>query len=91
MAPLGELLTRLPFGPSYPGAAAGPTFELFYQSGYLLPHRQAAWHVMEERLRQGAEFARGIHGFSDPVLTKVAAFLETSADRLAMAGAEVRA
>ncbi|MPZ13504.1 MAG: hypothetical protein GEU73_03620 [Chloroflexi bacterium] len=58
--PLGLLLTRLPFGPSHPGATGAPTFELFYSSGYLLPNRHAAWLLLEERLRQTAEFARRI-------------------------------
>ncbi len=40
--PLGEALTAMPFGDVRPGMNAGPTFELFYGSGYQLPHRQAA-------------------------------------------------
>jgi hypothetical protein len=40
--PLGDLITRLPAGPEYPGQAAGPSFELFYESDYVLPHREAA-------------------------------------------------
>ena len=55
--PLGELLTTLPFGPSAPGRTAGPTFELFYVGGYLLPHRQAAWTLIAERMRQAAGLA----------------------------------
>src|SRR5262249_22207642 len=73
MAPLGELLTRLPFGPSYPGMMAAPTFELSFQSAYLHPHRGPAWRVIEERLRQGAEFARRIER-TDPALSKTATF-----------------
>ncbi len=89
LSPLGELLTRLPFGPTHPGLNAAPTFELFYQSGYLLPHRDAAWRVMEERLRQAAEFARHIEGISDPVLVRVVASFEKLAERLARARAQV--
>jgi hypothetical protein len=55
--PLGQLLTTLPFGPSAPGRTAGPTFELFYIGGYLLPHRQAAWTLIAERMRQAAGLA----------------------------------
>jgi len=58
--PLGQLLTTLPFGPSAPGRTAGPTFELFYIGGYLLPHREAAWTLIAERLRQAAALAKRI-------------------------------
>jgi len=58
--PLGQLLTTLPFGPSAPGRTTGPTFELFYIGGYLLPHREAAWTLIAERLRQAAVLAKRI-------------------------------
>lgn len=83
--PLGQLLTRLPFGPDHPGRTAGPTFELFYQSGYVLPHRQAAWTIIEERLRQAAEYARKIGSRLDPVIGTVATALDAAADDLAAA------
>jgi len=60
MKPIGQLLTTLPFGPSAPGRTAGPTFELFYIGGYLLPHRDAAWTLIAERLRQAAALAARI-------------------------------
>ena len=60
--PIGQLLTTLPFGSSAPGRTAGPTFELFYIGGYLLPHRQAAWTLIAERLRQAAGLARRLEG-----------------------------
>ena len=56
LRPLGELATTLPVGPEHPGMNAGPSFELFYGSGYLLPHRDAAWALLHERLGQLAEF-----------------------------------
>ncbi len=56
LKPLGDLVTTLPAGPEYPGRTAGPSFELFYESDYVLPHRQAAWILLTERLRQAAEF-----------------------------------
>src|SRR5262245_37428155 len=43
LRPLGDLITTLPVGPEYPGRNAGPSFELFYESDYLLPHRESAW------------------------------------------------
>jgi hypothetical protein len=54
--PLGDLLTTLPVGPSQPGLNAGPSFELFYESDYLMPQRAAAWTLLEERLRVAAAF-----------------------------------
>ena len=54
--PLGDLVTTLPAGPEYPGRTAGPSFELFYESDYLLPHREAAWIMLTERIRQAAAF-----------------------------------
>ena len=58
--PLGDLITTLPAGPSYPGVSAGPSFELFYESDYLLPHRDAAWALLTERLDVAAEFCQQI-------------------------------
>jgi Ferritin-like len=54
--PLGDLVTTLPAGPDYPARTAGPSFELFYESDCVLPHREAAWILLTERLRQAAEF-----------------------------------
>ena len=57
----------------YPGQTAGPSFELFYESDYLLPHRDAAWALMAERLDVAAGFAQeiiiGDTGAGGPVLT----------------------
>jgi len=54
--PLGDIITTLPAGPEYPGQTAGPSFELFYESDYVLPHREAAWVLMAERIEQAAAF-----------------------------------
>jgi CDGSH-type Zn-finger protein/truncated hemoglobin YjbI len=54
--PLGDLITTLPVGPGHPDRTSGPSFELFYESDYLLPHRDAAWALLEERLREAAAF-----------------------------------
>jgi CDGSH-type Zn-finger protein/truncated hemoglobin YjbI len=54
--PTGDLVTTLPAGPDYPGRTAGPSFELFYESDYVLPHREAAWVLLVERIRQAADF-----------------------------------
>ena len=66
--PLGDLTTTLPAGPGYPGRTAGPSFELFYESDYVLPHREAAWILLTERLRQAAEFCEP-GGPCDPRVT----------------------
>ena len=87
--PLGTVVTTLPVGVDLPGVTAGPGFELFYQVDYLLPHRDAAWILMEERLRDAAAFARRCGELCTPALmeplAKVAAALETYADQLAAA------
>jgi hypothetical protein len=36
---------------------AGPTFELFYDEDWQLPHRDAAWQLIGERLNELAAFA----------------------------------
>ena len=79
--PLGQLLTTLPFGPSAPGRTAGPTFELFYIGGYLLPHRDAAWTLLAERLRQAAALATRIER-DGIALRSVVAGLEKYAAKL---------
>jgi hypothetical protein len=56
LKPLGDLITTLPLGPEQPGMTAGPSFELFYENDYLMPHREAAWALLEERLRGAANF-----------------------------------
>jgi hypothetical protein len=87
--PLGGLITRLPVGPEHPGATAGPSFELFYDVDYLLPHRDAAWLVMEERLRDLAELAMRCREACIPiymnVVNGVVTALKAQADRLAAA------
>ena len=85
--PLGGLVTRLPVGFEHPGRTCGPTFELFYGADYLLPHRNAAWLVMEERLRDLAELAIRCRDVCSPLfmpaVTKVADGLRDLADELA--------
>src|SRR5437764_2440360 len=53
--PLGQLLTSLSIGPDLPGKMAGPTFEI-YRTGYILPHHDAAWIVLHERLLELAAY-----------------------------------
>ena len=75
--PLGDLITTLPVGPDQPGRTAGPSFELFYENDYLMPHREAAWALLAERLDQAAWLCEAIGtgrgaaiaGSLDPVLS----------------------
>ena len=66
--PLGDLITTLPAGPEYPGRTVGPSFELFYESDYLLPHRDAAWVLLAERIEEAAAFCES----AGPELTGLA-------------------
>ena len=47
---LGPVLTALPVGPSYPGRTAGPTFDIAHPAIFVLPHQDAAWKILKERL-----------------------------------------
>ena len=76
--PLGELATTLPVGPDHPGNTAGPSFELFYGSGYFLPHRDAAWTLLHERLQELTEFCR----HTDAVPERVVAAIDRYATAL---------
>ncbi len=79
--PLGELLTLLPVGPEHPGRTAGPSFELFYQPDYLLPHRRAAWLLMSEHLTDAADLAER-HAAQEPRLRPIAAAMRRHAAAL---------
>ena len=87
LKPLGGLVTRLPVGREHPGRTAGPTFELFYGADYLLPHKDAAWAVMEERMRVLAELATRCRDVCSPLylpaVSKVAEALIDLANQLA--------
>ena len=50
MRDLGPVLTALPVGPSHPGQTAGPTFDIARPAIFLLPHQDAAWKIINERL-----------------------------------------
>jgi hypothetical protein len=84
--PLAQVITRLPVGADYPGRTAGPSFELFYESDYVLPHRRAAWLVLEERLRDAVVFCEAIQGNAADLsirLQPIAASLQKQAAALA--------
>ena len=50
MRNLYPVLTTLPIGPSHPGRTAGPTMEIARPAYFVLPHREAAWRIITERL-----------------------------------------
>jgi hypothetical protein len=50
MRDLGPVLTALPVGPSHPGRTAGPTFDIARPAIFVLPHQDAAWKIITERL-----------------------------------------
>ncbi|MCL2419050.1 MAG: ferritin-like protein [Conexibacteraceae bacterium] len=81
LKPLGNLITTLPVGPALPDRNAGPSFELFYEDDYLMPHRGAAWALLEERLREAESFG-GLIGETAPgsVANELAPVLEALSD-----------
>jgi hypothetical protein len=60
LRPLGNLITTLPVGADHAGRTAGPSFELFYEDDDLLPHRESAWILLEERVRDAVTFCAAI-------------------------------
>jgi hypothetical protein len=60
MRKLGPVLTSLPVGPAFPGRTAGPAFEIVRPAFFVLPHRQAAWKILRERLETLAGVCAGL-------------------------------
>jgi Ferritin-like len=87
LRPLGDLITTLPIGPEHPGRNAGPSFELFYEDDDLLPHRESAWVLLEERVRNAERFCGALMESSPEdvarALRPVEAALTAVADSLA--------
>lgn len=83
--PLGEIATALPVGDEYPDNTAGPCFEVFYRSGYLLPHTEAAWVLLHERILElyGFLMTTATQAGSPEGLTSVADALLELANKLA--------
>ncbi len=73
--PLGQLLTTLPIGPELPGKMAGPNFEI-YRTGYILPHHDAAWIVLHERLLELAAYCGKLCDQQPPPQADLQAILE---------------
>jgi CDGSH-type Zn-finger protein/truncated hemoglobin YjbI len=87
LEPLANVVTTLPAGPGYEGRTAGPSFELFYEADYFLPHREAAWTLLTERLDEAARFCGAVGDDCSPVvaerLAPVIGALREIADSLA--------
>ena len=83
MRKLVPVLTTLPIGPSHPGRTAGPTLEVVRPAFFVLPHREAAWKILTERLDSMADAAAGLA--SDPhlaALSEIATTLSSFSDDL---------
>jgi CDGSH-type Zn-finger protein/truncated hemoglobin YjbI len=87
LQPLANVITTLQAGPGHGGKTAGPSFELFYEADYLIPHREAAWTLLTERLDEAAKFCGAVGGDCSPVvaerLAPVIGTLREIADSLA--------
>ncbi|MBV8945993.1 MAG: CDGSH iron-sulfur domain-containing protein [Solirubrobacterales bacterium] len=83
LRPLGNLITTLPVGPDHPGMTAGPSFELFYENDYLMPHREAAWALLEERLRETASFCGQVQEIASEAIAAQLAGVRDALDDVA--------
>jgi ferritin-like protein len=86
IAPLGELLTRLPVGPQAPGWTAGPSF-MVTSATPVTPHKPAAWTILGERLQELAQVCDGLTTEAPEVLAQVGERLAASAVPLLPPGA----
>lgn len=72
MRTLGPVLTALPVGPELPGRTAGPAFEIVRPAFFVLPHREAAWKILHERLETLAAVCTSLARETSPdVMTKM--------------------
>jgi hypothetical protein len=70
LRPVGIALSGLPLG-TPDGALAGAGFRILRPTFYLLPHRNAAWHVLRHRLGDAAARAEELAAAGLPELVKV--------------------
>jgi hypothetical protein len=88
LQPLANVITTLPAGPGHEGKTAGPSFELFYPSDYLLPHREAAWLLLAERLDTAALFCGEVSDDCDPGVARRLTPVTTALRQIAQTLAE---
>jgi hypothetical protein len=81
MRNLYPVLTTLPIGPSRPGRTVGPTLDVVRPAYYVLPHRESAWKIINERLDVLTETCTALA--QEPGL---AALSELAGDLRSMAG-----
>ena len=83
LGPLGEALTTLPAGPSHPGLTAGPSFR-FSREINTPPHRDAAWTLFIERLKELSAYSGFLQSEGDvsSLLVRVRRSLAQYADQL---------
>ena len=84
IGPLGDIITTLPAGPSYPGQNAGPSFR-FSRDAQAPPHMEAARALFVERMKELSAYCGLIQGEDDlrKRLTQVRASLSQYASQLA--------
>jgi hypothetical protein len=81
MRKLYPVLTTLPIGPSRPGRTAGPALEIVRPAYFVLPHREPAWKIINERLDVLAEACAALA--QEPGLSTLS---ELAANLASMAG-----
>jgi hypothetical protein len=83
IGPLGDIITTLPAGPSWPGLNAGPSFR-FSRDGAPPPHMEAAWSLFMERLKELSAYCGLIRGDAElaVVLSQVRGSLSQYANQL---------
>ena len=83
IGPLGEVLTTLPAGPSYPGLRAGASFR-FSRDVHTPPNQVAAWALFIERLKELSAYTGFIqsNGAVSTVLDRVRSSLSGCAEQL---------
>ena len=69
--PLGEVLTDLPVDDGTSGLVAGPPFEL-HRPLHFLPHKEAAWKVLQELLDRTGSEAQALAELADMMQSPVA-------------------
>ncbi|MEA2623201.1 MAG: hypothetical protein QOH61_2111 [Chloroflexota bacterium] len=76
LKPVGIALMTLPLTEDPEGPRAGPGFTIVSPTFYLLPHRNAAWRVLRQRLGESAARARELADEGLPALADVATTLD---------------
>jgi len=84
---VASALTTLPIGPSQPDRTAGPSLEIVRPAYFILPHRQAAWLIIKERLGVLSENCASLA--QEPQLADLAGLAEKIASMAAEFGAHL--